>query len=129
MAACIQIGNPWDLYNGVLYCVSFNSTVIYFMCITIIITLSILILYMKGGAIPGTGSANTIPGSSYIPPTYYGETSSINKMPGRINLDSKWLGYHPGVSGSKVGQVEPLEPRVKASGPRSTLPPTNKYLL
>jgi hypothetical protein len=37
-------------------------------------------------------------------------------MPGGINPDSKGLSYHPCVSGSKVGQVEPLELRVKASG-------------
>lgn len=115
MAACIQIDNYWNLNNVILYCVSFNFTDVYFICITIIITLVVLVLFVSG-AIPGTGSANTIPGSSYIPPIYYGDTSSINKMPGGINPDSKGLSYHPCVSGSKVGQVEPLELRVKASG-------------
>ena|ERR1700712_1379401 len=107
----------------VLNCQPISLPIFYFICITVVIILTVIGLFMAGNPIPGTEGIRTIPGSIFIPPVNYGEVIPANKMPG-IYRPNGIPSHYPGVSGPSIGEAKPVEPHAKPLGPKPVYFPT-----
>lgn len=123
--SCLYIGEHEhsNLNALVLNCQPISLPIFYFICITVVIILAVIGLFMAGNPIPGTEGIRTIPGSIYIPPNNYGETIPANKMPG-IYRPNGIPSHYPGVSGPSIGGAAPIEPRAEPLGPKPVYFPT-----